>query len=880
VVSAPAGYGKSTLVSHWVQARDAPCAWLSLDESDSDPRVFLPYLLAAIREVVPGACPKTDALSRGAQLPPISELTVELINELDELPSSFSLVLDDYDRLATTSVVHELIAELAQRPPRAMRLICLSRSDPPLPLSRLRARGQLRELRLGDLRFSDAEAAELIYAAAGFRASEAALGNLQRQMEGWAVGLRLVSLLLSQVPAPDEFLQGLRGNLRAISDYLMQEVIARQPRGLTEWLLRVSVLDRFCADLCQAVCASDKNDTTDFDGEGFMRTLQERSLFVIPLDTEGRWFRLHHVFRDLLRSELERRITPEAVSDLRGRAAKWFVDAGLIDEAIAQALDANDVDGAANLVEAHRCDENQVVPWYFQAKWLPRLPGDLKRERPGLLMAQAWLLYTHGRWAEIPAILEVVEAAYEEAPGDPLVQGELSFFRGHRCFYEIEDTDSREYFEQALDCIPAAFAGHRSLVQAHYGLALQKSGEPRKAIEFFQELTRGGDLRDSSVVGRLATGIAMVHLLEADLFRAEAQIEDAKRFVLQTLGAPMEAWWLYLSAGVAFWRNELGELEGLLDRVEQNRYQLYLPLVMDALALRATGLQERGDREGANRVVARMRELSFRMRSTAGVAVAIACQAQLALMSGDVQQARERVSRLDLAADQGWMAFWIHTPRLIACRVLIAEGGSPRLESALTRLAQYERENRATHNRLKLIEVLAWKACALHRLGRSEQALESLLEAATLARPGQVIRPFVEAGPMMAELIPRSSQPHDAAGATAWLQDVLAEHSAESSGLGPLDAATISSRSAFLAETLTNRELDILSLLVHRMRNKEIAAALSISPETVKSHLREIYLKLRVTDRREAAVLAQRELGPFLSRPRRAGPESQGRVRV
>ena len=297
LVSAPAGYGKSLLVSHWVASQSIPCAWLSLDASDSAVDLFVRYLLAAVETVVPGACPQTGRMAQAPEPPPTSVLANALINELDASTAPLVLVLDDYHRIRGESKVHEFMRLLLTHPPRCLHLVIVARRDPPLGLSRLLAQGGGSEVRLTDLRFTDAETPMLLQALLAFSASDDALANLQKELEGWAVGLRLVSLALRHTADPDGFLQSLHGGIQLTQTCLLQEVIAVQPPALRHCLLRAALLERFCAGVCDALGQGDTGAengpeakpavAAELSGAEFIQTLRDGNLFTIALDDQG-----------------------------------------------------------------------------------------------------------------------------------------------------------------------------------------------------------------------------------------------------------------------------------------------------------------------------------------------------------------------------------------------------------------------------------------------------------------------------------------------------------------------------------------------------------------------------------------------------------------
>jgi LuxR family maltose regulon positive regulatory protein len=347
LVSAPAGYGKTMLVSRWVSTCGLPTAWLSLNEDDNNLRQFLRYVLAAVRSVFPDAAEKTRSLCDAAILPPLSVLAATLTNDLDGIDEDYVLVLDDYHCLREEPI-HGLITELLRHPPGSLHLVLITRRDPPLPLASLFAANRLGEIRLQDLRFTRPETTALLEKTVSLTVSDDALARLEREVEGWVVGLRLVTLALCQVASPEEFLKGMSGGIQRIREYLLHEVMAGRSLQMQDWLLKTSILDRFCEKLCDAVCeVDDTPGTLDLDGRQFIDALQRGNLFTISLDTQGEWFRYHPMFRQLLSEQLKRRTGPDEIATLHSRAGEWFASRDLITESIEHTLGAGEVVGLA-----------------------------------------------------------------------------------------------------------------------------------------------------------------------------------------------------------------------------------------------------------------------------------------------------------------------------------------------------------------------------------------------------------------------------------------------------------------------------------------------------------------------------------------------------
>ncbi len=848
LVSAAAGYGKSVAVSQWLESIETPGAWLSLDAGDRDAATFLRYTVAAIRTALPAACQHTEAALDAPHRPPTALLGASLVNDLDAIDAPFVLVLDDYHRLGGESEVHELISRLLCYPPRWVHLVVISRCDPPLSLSRLRAAGQLADLTQQELAFTDAEVHELVERATGRVPEPRLVEDLQRRVEGWGVGLGLIVRAMRGRDDGAELARALRRSERPISEYLLQEVIASQPPAILESMLRLSILDRFCAGLCDAVCGP-KAAVGPRDGEGcgFEETLEEAGLFTIRLDEQGVWFRFHPLLRQTLRAELERRVDPTGISALHRRAGVWLADAGLIDEAVTHALAGEDPLLAARIVESHRFIPHPTCPWYFAAKWLPHLPGQLKRERPGLLIAQAWVLYGQCRVAAIGPLLDAIDAVSAKADLDPVMIGELSFFRGHAAFHSVEDNASLSLFETALQHLPKDEGRLCASVQIHYALALQKAGHAAGARRHLRALVSREEISVSQDAARLQTGLGLVHLLEADLFSLQREIELLDRGLWRDAAMPMAHWWCYLAAVVRLLRHDADAAPPLLEPNMERCSSLYRRLAMDSLAIRAVSFQSRGRGRDARASLTAMAELAAHANDPCSHAIAASCHARIALMDGQLGQARERIETLDDAADRGYMFFWFETPRLTECRLLVAEASKRSLKRTLSRLDRYERESRAVHNKLKLIEILTLQATALARQGRTEQALASLREAVDLASPGWVTWPFVELGQPMADLL-------GGLAATASTTDFV--RLAIDGILNP-DAPLPIERRKTPDESLTEREHHVLNLLVSRLTDKEIARRLDVSPQTVNSHLKSIYRKLGVSSRRQAANAAR-----------------------
>ena len=334
LVSAAAGYGKSTLASLWLEAWDGPYAWLSLDDEENDLRQFLNYLLAAIANAFPGACETTRSLLQAPELAPVSDLSRYLGNDLEEIKDPFILVLDNY-HLIREKTVHDLMDAVLAHPPQNLHLMLLTRRDPPLLTSKLRALDQVNEIGTADLRFTVAEIKAFLETTLGHSVDEKKAGTIQERLEGWPAGMRLISQSLKHSGDFDRLLAGLKGGFPTIVDYLMTEVLSHQPPEMTRWMTATAILDRFCAPLCDALQGSEAaRGTCEMNCDEFIARLQKDNLFLMALDSENRWFRYHSLFRQLLQEQLNRHWSPEEIAALHSRANAWFAENDITDDAI------------------------------------------------------------------------------------------------------------------------------------------------------------------------------------------------------------------------------------------------------------------------------------------------------------------------------------------------------------------------------------------------------------------------------------------------------------------------------------------------------------------------------------------------------------------
>ena len=467
LVSAPAGYGKSTLISQWVEARTHISAWISLDEGDNDLNAFLTYWVEAIERLFPGSLPGSASLLTAEQPPPPSVMTTTLVNEMDQLEDDFLLILDDYHQIDTPAI-HALLRDILRHPPASLHLILVTRVDPSLNLLQMRARSRMGEIRANELRFTVDETSAFLSMVLNAPAEDSVSAALTDRTDGWVAGMYLIALAAEKPEDLTDGTKALPGEHQTL-DYLVAEALARQPHTLQTYLLQISILSRFNESLCDAICAPfDDGERPDFAGADFIRWLVERNLFVVSLDPRAQWFRYNHLFRDLLQSQLAKTFSTEQIKMLHARACDWFLARGMADDAFDHALQAGDVERAIGIVEEYRFAELDADRCHIVERWLDRLPPNVLAERPGLLLAKAWTHTHRHRMARIPSLIAQIDALSVGETVDPLVLADLNYLRGNLQYWAGEGEESVRSLEAASEQL----AGRQQQIEYNVELML------------------------------------------------------------------------------------------------------------------------------------------------------------------------------------------------------------------------------------------------------------------------------------------------------------------------------------------------------------------------------------------------------------------------
>ena len=832
LISAPVGFGKTTLVSGWIADCERPVAWLSLDEGDNDPARFLAYLVAALQTVAANIGEGVLAVLQSPQPPPTELILTALLNEITTIPDSFVLVLDDYHVIDAQPVDNALTFLLEHLPPQ-MHLLIATREDPDLPLARLRGRGQSIELRVADLRFTSSEAAEFLNQVMGLNLSEEDIAALETRTEGWIAGLQMAALSMRGQTDTASFIKSFTGSHHFVLDYLVEEVLQQQSESVQTFLLKTAVLDRLTGSLCDALTG--KNN-----GRQTLEYLEQSNLFILPLDNERRWYRYHHLFADLLRQRLHQQ-QPDSVAKLHVRASAWYEKNGLWIEAFHHATTANDVERAERLIEG----DGLPLHWHGAAapvlNWLASLPTIVLDTRPSLWVTYASALIFAGRTSSIEQKLQAAEAALQGAEPDDKTQdlvGHIAAIRGMMAVSQRQIETIIAQSRRALDLLHPDNLPVRTAAAWTLGYAHELQGDRAAASRAYTEV-----ISNSQASGNFMFTIAATTSL-GNIQEAENQLylaAETHQRALKLAGDPPLPFACASYLGLARVLYEWNDLDAaqqhgqLSAQLAQQIEGVDAPAACGVLLARLKLAQ--GDVAGAAALLTeaeqfvRRHKFMFRMPDVA------AAQVLTLLRQGNLAAAAHLAEKHDLPISQA--------------RVHLAQGDTSLALAVLEPLRKRAETKGWADERLKVIVLLA---VAHHAHGEKDQAVQLLGDALALAAPGGFIRLFVDEGPPMAQLLSAAAAHGIMPDYTRKLLAAFETEEQQSEGKSYLSPAQP------LIEPLSQRELEVLQLIAQGLSNREISERLFLALSTVKVHNWKIFGKLEV-QRRTEAVARARELG-------------------
>lgn len=878
IISAPAGFGKTTVAGEWIAGCKKASAWLSLDKGDSELARFLMYLIASLQTLRADIGAKTLVVLQTAPQSPTELLLTSLINEMNAMPFDFILVLDDYHAVDAKPVDNALAFILDHLPPQ-MHLVITTREDPDLPLAKWRARGQMAELRAADLRFTGSEATEFFNKAMGLDLAEKDIAALENRTEGWIVGLQMAALSLQGRADTAGFIKAFSGSHRFVLDYLLEEVLQCQPECVQEFLMQTAILEGLCSSLCDAVTG--RNNGTEM-----LEALENGNLFIVSLDDQRNWYRYHHLFADVLRVHLIK-VEPDRVAVLHRRASHWYEQNDMPAGAIFHALAANDFERAAGLIElAGPTMEggSQSAEWLG---WVEALPDELIRNRPVLSTWYAFALLAGAEMEAAEARLKDAERWIENPSAGMVVTdqrqlrslpGTLAIARAYFSQTLGDGLGTVRYARQALDILPEGEHIRCQQATGLLGMACWASGDLESAGRVFADyhlkLQTACNIPDS--IGT-AFVLADIRMAQGHLKDAASTLGQSLQFVIDR-GKPLPPDTAELYRGFCELYRERGELDSALRYLSESKEldgrsellgQQHRLLISEALMK-----QSLGDLDGALDLLYEAEHL-YLSSPLPVVRPIAALRARIWVAQDKLKEAMNWICERGLSIDDE-LSYLHEFEHLTVARVLFACYKRDADESIHVVMGFLERLRKAAEEggrTSSVIEILVLQALAHSAMGDIQSAVAVLERALILAEPEGYVRIFIDEGQSMVELLTMMNASHRSItpGMESYIHELLAafkrhppsmtmkgNYSAPTgSGLKPLTQPPLSQA---LLEPLSQRELEVLCLVGQGLSNQEIGERLFLALDTIKGHNRRIFDKLDVKRRTEALARA-RELG-------------------
>ncbi len=857
LISAPAGFGKTTIVSEWIAKSDRLFAWLSLDEQDNDSRRFVTYLVCALQTI--DSKIGRDILRTLQSSPTVSveSLMTELINDIATTTGHMVLVLDDY-HVIDAKPIDDLMTFLLDRLPQQLHIVITTREDPSFSISRLRARRELTEIRASQLRFNLNEAMDFLNSVMGLPLAQEDVIALEKRNEGWIAGLQLAALSMQGRSDIQSFITAFAGDNRYIVDYLVEEVLLRQSDVVRVFLLQTSILDRLSGDLCEAV-------TTQSDSSAVLYELERSNLFVISLDDKRQWFRYHHLFADVLQVYLKIEF-PQLVSTLHQRASDWYMQNGFTTDAVRHAFDAEDFNRVARIMELVWAEMDRTRQFATWLKWAWMLPDEYYRVRPVLNVGYAWALLENGELEVGGDRLDDAEKLLDSPSTEMIIHDEEEFE-----FLRVSIANARTYLSQAYNDIPATIDYaqqalellptddylRRGITGSLLGLAWWQQGELETAYEVFSSAMTNFELADNIMFAITGTYILSDMLLTLGKLRKALDTYFQALQLAQNEGeSPMQG-----TADLYLGLSELHYEQGDVDKAKRylakseelsktaafprwkHRWSIFQAHMRQGQGDFADALEmlDEAERQYIRGPVPDMRPIS-------------ALKAHVWISQGQLVRAQAWADEQELLLD-GELSFPHEFEYLVLIRLQIAkyrEGDTSTIDGLMTLLSRLLKFAEDSKRHGSMIQILLQQAQVYALLGDMSQALEALKRALILAEPEGFIRTFVDEGKPIQQLLRLMIEQGDV---TDFAHKLLSAYDSDAKlSITPTDT------NQALIEPLSDRELEILQLVAEGLSNRDISERLYLALSTVKGHNRNIYGKLGV-QRRTEAVARARELG-------------------
>jgi LuxR family maltose regulon positive regulatory protein len=850
VVSAPAGYGKSALISHWLRKTSTSSTWLSLDDSDNDVRLFLTYMVEALRKISADACNGVRSILDLDTIPEPSVVSAHLCNEIVMIGERVVLVLDDY-HLISEPVINQILENILMHPPENFHLVIITRHDPMLPLASFRANFQLNEIRLLELAFTNKEVITFFDKASSHSLDSESIKIIHRTTEGWPVGLRLAALAMEGHDNVEKFLNQFGSNSRQLQEYLGNEVLSGLNTQTKEFLLCSSILPRFNASLCEAVrYGVAKTSDSTFSGKDFIAVLEKSGLFSISLDDTQNWVRFHHLFGSFLQQRLEQSHTKEKISELHRNASHWFLSNGFIEDAIHHALASGNTGYASDIVGEARHDLMNGDEWHRLARWLKLFSFEAVQNYPNLLLLRCWLnLYYFYRLDTLAKDLDAADTLLESplinAVEASQLKAEVASIRSNLTCWMVKPSLSGNLAKQVLRDTPSKHECVQSTAIFGWGASCQMLDDLHQGERIIWDRLEHGHFKHPSSHARFLLSLVIAYWPEAEPTKLH-QVSNRLLSVSLESKLPWSESFARFFLGLTHYElNELSEAKKHLEVIVNDPYRYPIQNVTHCSFLLSLTHEAQGFSDRAIEVATKISNFTFERNNAMFVHLSEAFMAYLELTQGRISRASHWAKNYEMPAPH--LMQRLFNSELAYARVLIAQDTAESCKIASENLDKLEDILIRTNNKRLMIDVMGMKAIIADTVGDSDTAGSYLKKAILLGQPGLLIRPLVDLGPRLIKPLNGLDMDQEGLQYVGMILSGLQNKKAVGSTV---------TESQLPIEVLSQRELEILNLFKKEMSNNEIAEKLFISPGTVKRHAHNIYSKLSVSGRRNAVSKA------------------------
>jgi LuxR family maltose regulon positive regulatory protein len=848
LVCAPAGYGKSTSISQWLESSDQASAWVSLDDSDSDLRNFLRYLVAAIQTIDAESCQTISEDLGMERLPSTRDITIDLSNDIEALKERIVLVFDDFQRIKDPDVLSILDA-LLEHPLRNLHLVILSRRDPTLSIATLRVRHLINEIRMQDLKFSYQETDTFIKAATTRTITTKIIEELQRNTEGWPAALRLATLALQSHENIDSFLTRFDAGTLPVQEYLIGEVLSSLPTELCEKLIFISILPRFNAPLCEFVWASDLSDSPESNsGKTFIATLKSAEIFCIALDEGQEWYRLQHLFQGLLGRQLHESLGSKKVLELQQRASRWFFKHNYFEEAIHHAKAGEDFNLAIEIIAQARHQLMNTNQWHRLESWLNLFSNMMVQQQPQLLLLQCWLdLFLTYRLDHMAANIDMAEKLLQYSPPDTPkldeMSAELNCLQAVVAYSVSNAEGSATLSRQCLAESPEDQECVRTSACWIQIMADQMRGEVDQAENLLWDTLSKDELSSAAGIARLWSGAAYNAWCEANTRKLKESADQLYKIGTEHQLSTSLSFAHYFYGLLNYESNNPTEAITHFEAVADNPSSFVPARVVDCSVLLILCYQATGNTGRARNYLDQLSAYVLEHSAVLFLGMMQALQAEIDLSQGYETHAYQWASRYSQppahSMHRGYQS------EFTMVKILLAQN-TAESRSAASKLLDYLHDFLTKmHHRRFLIDVLTLKATLAYHEADESAAVALLAEAFELSKPGRIIRPFMD---LPFEMIPLLNRLDMDTESMEYLGTILAALTGSDSEAPAANHSTV--------EVLSQRELEVLKLLAQNHTDKSIAESLFISMGTVKRHAHNIFGKLGVNARQAAVAKA------------------------